>query len=69
MRRSGTAIDRQRPGHGRGHASGWEAAGSRSASEVLAILEPSGDEPHAIQTMGFWKTGGVDAPELQAAAS
>ncbi len=46
----------------------WEAARSRTSSELLAILAPTADEPAAIQRAGIWKTGtlGVPAPESAA---
>lgn len=69
MSHNGSRTDRRQPSHGTERVAPWEGAGSRSASEVLAILEPADDEPRTILTMGFWKSGGVDVPDLQAAAS
>ena len=39
----------------------------RGASEMLGILEPTAAEPLAIVTMGYWRSGGLRAPQLQGA--
>ena len=43
----------------------WETARSRTASEMLAVLAPTEEEPEAILRSFLWKTGtpGVPAPE------
>lgn len=43
----------------------WESARSRTASELLAILAPTEEEPQAILESFVWKTGtpGIPAPK------
>ncbi len=43
----------------------WRTARSRKASEVLAVLAPTDEEPRPILESFIWKTGtpGVPAPE------
>ncbi len=46
----------------------WQKARRRSSSELLAVLAPTADEPHAIHRMAVWKTGPLAVPAPGGAA-
>lgn len=49
-------------------ASERRAKSACTAAELLAILEPSAEDPPSILAMGFWKTGTPGPVALERAA-